>query len=93
MQVDLDHMEIRTLVSGDVIVCNDICAHGDALYAICKLQGRVFKTNVDWIPMGTRLSAGVGQGQLLDPIMIRSDGNTLSVLNWFSAKLVKLQAF
>ena len=39
----------RTAVfsTGPVIVCNDVCGDGstetDALYAICKLQGRVFK--------------------------------------------------
>ncbi|HSH92060.1 MAG TPA: hypothetical protein VK996_18895 [Ramlibacter sp.] len=94
MQIDLGSMQVRTARSGDIIVCNDVCGHGEFLYGICKLQGRVFKMAKDWTTLGTSLGAGIGPSQLLDPIMIRSDGDgRLSVLNWFSAKLVELEAF
>lgn len=93
MQVDLDSMQVRVVETGDIIVCNDVCGYEGALYGICKLQGRVFKMTTDWTPLATRLGAGVGAGRLLDPIMIRSNGGRLDVLNWFSAKLLRLGAF
>ncbi len=92
-QVDLRTLQVVTFRTGDIIVCNDICASGDSLYGICKLQGRVFKMTRDWTPVSTRLGAGTAAGQLLDPIMIRCDGNMLSVLNWFSSRLVQLPVF
>jgi hypothetical protein len=93
MQVDLQSLQVRTVPTGDIIVCNDVCAHAGMLYGICKLQGRVFKMTPDWTPLQSKLGAGLGAGRLLDPIMIRSAGGRLSVLNWFSAKLLQLDAF
>ena len=94
MQIHLGSMQVRTVSSGEIIVCNDVCGYGEFLYGICKLQGRVFKMARDWTPLGSRLGAGIGPGQLLDPIMIRSDADgRISVLNWFSAKLVELDAY
>lgn len=92
-QVDLDRLEVRRVTTGDIIVCNDVCSHAGMLYGICKLQGRVFKMDEEWSPLASRLGAGRGPGRLLDPIMIRSDENGLSVLNWFSAKLLRLSRF
>lgn len=92
-RVDLRILEFSTFRTGDIIVCNDICAAGDTLYGICKLQGRVFKMTQDWTPISTRLGAGTGAGQLLDPIMIRCDEDVLSVVNWFSSRLVQLPVF
>jgi len=93
MQVDLDSMQFHAVQTGDIIVCNDVCGYEGALYGICKLQGRVFKMTGDWTPLASRLGAGVGTGRLLDPIMIRGAAGRLSVLNWFSAKLLQLDAF
>jgi hypothetical protein len=92
-RVDLPSMKVDTFRSGDIIVCNDVCGDGDSLYGICKLQGRVFKMTADWMPVTTRLGAGTGPGQLLDPIMIRCESGVLSVVNWFSSRLVKLPVF
>lgn len=92
-RVDLPSMKAQTFRTGDIIVCNDVCADGDSLYGICKLQGRIFKMTHDWMPVSTRLAAGTGPGQLLDPIMIRSNAGRLSVVNWFSSRLVQLPAF
>ncbi|MBC7603680.1 MAG: hypothetical protein H7255_13605, partial [Ramlibacter sp.] len=64
------------------------------LYAVCKLQGRVFKMTRNPVQVTSRLGAGVKRGLLLDPIMIRTNADgTLNVLNWFSSKLVKMKAF
>lgn len=93
MRVDLVRLRAQTIATGDILICNDVCGHDGVLYGICKLQGRVFKMAADWTPLGTRLGAGTAPVQLLDPIMIRSDGDQLSVLNWFSAKLVQLKTF
>ncbi|MES2633435.1 MAG: hypothetical protein V4669_10720 [Pseudomonadota bacterium] len=92
-RIDLQTLQVATIRTGDIIVCNDICAAGESLYGICKLQGRVFKMTHDWTPVSTRLGAGTGPGQLLDPIMIRGDGDVLSVVNWFSSRMVRLPVF
>jgi len=91
--IDLPRLRADSMATGDIIVCNDVCGHDGMLYGICKLQGRVFKMTNEWKPLSTRLGAGDGPAQLLDPIMIRSEGDHLHVLNWFSGKLVKLQLF
>ena len=92
--VDLQTHEATTFDTAPVIVCNDICGDADTLYAICKLQGRVFKRARNAKRATSRLGAGVKAGQLLDPIMVRRNADgTLSVLNWFSSKLVRLKAF
>jgi hypothetical protein len=92
-EVDLGSFAVRERSTGDILVCNDICGRDGVLWGICKLQGRVFKMDADWQPLGSRLGAGSGPGRLLDPIMIRTDGADLVVLNWFSGKLVRLHAF
>ncbi|WP_048441187.1 hypothetical protein [Caenimonas sp. SL110] len=92
-RIDLRTLQAVTIRTGDIIVCNDICAQGDWLYGICKLQGRVFKMTRDWTPVSTRLGAGTGPGQLLDPIMIRCEADVLGVVNWFSSRIVRLPAF
>lgn len=79
--------------TGDILICNDLCGGGGVFYAICKLQGKVFKMDAQGRPLGERLGAGTGPGRLLDPIMIRSGPRGLSVLNWFSAKLLRLDFF
>ncbi len=76
-----------------VIVCNDICVHRDNLYAICKLQGKVFKFDGAGHFISAQLGAGLGAGCLLDPITIRSDGEHLLIINWFSGKVVRLRHF
>lgn len=92
--IELDTLAITVFSTGPVIVCNDVCGDENALYAICKLQGRVFKMARGSKHVATRLGAGVQRGQLLDPIMIRRNADgTLNVLNWFSSKLVRMQAF
>ena len=92
-RLDLDRLRTEPMATGGIIICNDLCGSGGFLYGICKLQGRVFKMTADGAPLGSRLGAGNGPGELLDPIMIRSDAGLLSVLNWFSAKLVLLETF
>ena len=92
--VDLRTHEVTNFDTAPVIVCNDVCGDADKLYAICKLQGRVFKMARNANRATSRLGAGVKPGQLLDPIMVRREADgTLSVLNWFSSKLVRLEAF
>lgn len=92
-RVDLRDMSTHRMALGKIIVCNDICGHGDVLYAICKLQGKVFKMDRQGAHLDERLGAGQGPGRLLDPIMLRSGPEGLSVLNWFSAKLLRLAYF
>ena len=92
--IDLQTCHVKSFDTAPVIVCNDVCGDTDVLYAICKLQGRVFKVGRNSKRSTSRLGAGVNAGQLLDPIMVRRNADgTLSVLNWFSSKLVRLKAF
>jgi hypothetical protein len=93
VRMRLDHRNPERVTIGPVMVCNDLCAHQGALYVICKLQGKVFKFSQAGEFLEARLGAGVGTGRLLDPITIRADVRGLSVINWFSARLVRLRAF
>lgn len=94
VRLNLKDLQATVFDTGDVMVCNDVCQVGQALYAVCKLQGRIFKLDTQWKTATTRLGAGLGPGRLYDPIMIRSDGQGhLDVLNWFSGKLTRLAAF
>ena len=96
-RIDQASLDVNTFSTGDILVCNDVCTDPSGttgvLYGICKLQGRVFKMDADWRPLVTRLGAGTQPGQLLDPIMIRCVNGELSVVNWFSSRLVRLAAF
>ena len=92
--VHLHSLEATSIDTGSVMVCNDVCKVGNALFAVCKLQGQVFKLNTDWKTIETRLGAGSAPGRLYDPIMVRPDGQGhLDVLNWFSGKLTRLAVF
>ena len=94
VRIDLNDLQSTVFDTGDVMVCNDVCQSGNALYAVCKLQGRIFKLDTHWNTVTTRLGAGLGPGRLHDPIMIRPDGQGhLDVLNWFSGKLTRLAVF
>ena len=94
IRVNLSTLQTTVFDTGDVMVCNDVCQAGNALFAVCKLQGRVFKLDTQWKTTSTRLGAGLGPGRLYDPIMIRTDGQgQLDVLNWFSGKLTRLAVF
>ncbi len=92
--VNLNNMQMTAFHTGGIMVCNDVCQSGGSLYAVCKLQGRVFKLDTAWNTLGTKLGAGRGPGRLYDPIMVRAIGaNQLEVLSWFSGKLTRLEAF
>ena len=94
VRINLNDLQATVFDTGDVMVCNDVCQVGGALFAVCKLQGRVFKLDSNWKTVKTRLGAGRGPGQLYDPIMIRSDSyGHLDVLSWFSGKLTRLAVF
>jgi hypothetical protein len=91
--VDLHTLATSRVDLDPVMICNDVLVRGDAVYAIDKQQGLVFKFDKDFVHRQRALSFGPGPGQLLDPVALTLNGGNIAILSWINSKITIIQPF
>jgi hypothetical protein len=91
--VDLADYSCKLIAVPEVAVVNDVVQVGAFFYLADKLQGMVFKYDVNFIFCGKALAFGCKHGQLIDPISLRYDEGMLCVLSWITHKVTRLPVF
>lgn len=76
-----------------IIICNDLCWIEDKFYLIDKEQGSVFAFTEHFEYKEKKLHFGRGRGRLWDPAAIRSVGDEIQVLNWFTNTIISFKPF
>ena len=93
ISLDLNSWEISIVDTSPVLLMNDICVFDDTYYMIDKMQGKVFKFDMNFNFLEPRLNFGFKPGFTSDPISICIKDDQIHILSWLSDRISVLDRF